>query len=404
MRYLLVGAAAVMMLPAPGAADESPPAIDGITLTVTSVTSTVDGSDQPVIVGVPESYDPGTPTPLLVGLHTWSADYRQRALPYGRQAAERGWLLVLPNFRGPNRASNPDVTEAGGSLIAQADIVDARAHMLEHFSVDESRVYITGDSGGGHMTLLMAGKHPDLWAAAAAWVPVTDLREWWELQSRYAADIVAVTGGEPGDSPEVDFEYARRSPRTFMTNLAHLPVLLGHGDRDASIPVEQSWRTFRELKDLPAHNTVLHVFSGGHTGRHTFGLDWCVEHAGSAAPVRELHLVTDESKAYYWAELTMADEEHLATADVVPGDGALSITTTNLEALALDLREQPLPEGGMAIAMRSDLPLRLLLTGLPAGTHMICEGDRAEVAEQSADRLVLLVEPAVEARTLTLTW
>jgi hypothetical protein len=64
------------------------PEIPGIRLSVASVTSSRDGSEQPVIVGIPDGHDAAdTPLPLLVGLHTWSADYRQQALAYGTHAA-----------------------------------------------------------------------------------------------------------------------------------------------------------------------------------------------------------------------------------------------------------------------------------------------------------------------------
>ncbi|MBD3292816.1 MAG: prolyl oligopeptidase family serine peptidase [Armatimonadia bacterium] len=404
MNAVITGAAVALAAAALTADAEPLPEIDGISLTETTVTSSLDGSEQPVIVGVPDTYDDAIPTALLIGLHTWSGDYRQQARAYGQQAASRGWLLVLPNFRGPNKASNPNGQQAGGSLFAQHDIVDARAHMIERFNVDESRVYLTGDSGGGHMTMLMAGKWPDLWSAAAAWVPVTDLREWWHVQNGYAKDCVAVCGGEPGDSPEVDFEYARRSPRTFMTNLSHIPVLLGHGDSDGTIPVEQSWRTFRALRDIPHHNTLFYVFSGGHTGLQTFGLDWCVEQTGTAPPARELHLVTDESKRYYWADLRVADETQLATADIVPTEDALSVAALNLDALSLDLTDRPLPKDSLTLAVRSDLPLRLTLAGLPAVGRVTCEGDWARVLERSAGSLVLSVAPSEEARSLTIAW
>ncbi len=387
-----------------GPRGERLPEIPGITLSRASVTSSRDGSEQPVIVGVPDGHDAADgPLPLLVGLHTWSADYRQQALAYGAHAAERGWLLVLPNFRGPNKAANPNGPQyAGGSLYAQSDIVDARAWMIERYHADPARVYLTGDSGGGHMTLLMAGKYPDLWAAAAAWVPVTDLRDWWSVGNAYAKDVVAVTGGEPGASSEVDFEYARRSPRTFMTNLAHLPVLLGHGDCDPTIPVEQSWRTFRMLGDLPSHNTLLHVFSGGHEGLQTYGLDWCVQQTGSAPPAGKLHLVTDESKSYYYAHLQVADGSRLATASIVPAEDVLSIATRNLHALTLDLSEQSLPDGPLTVAVRSDLPLTLTLRGLRAGLCAGCEGDWASGTHDGGD-LVLAIQPGAEARSLVLT-
>jgi len=378
------------------------PQIPGLTLTEVRLPSSVDGAEQPIVVGVPEAYDPGTPTPLLVGLHTWSADYLQRVQPYGAEAGRRGWLVVLPNFRGPNTTKNPQPTQAGGSLLAQHDIVDARQYMVEHYAVDPERIYLTGDSGGGHMTLLMAGKYPDLWTAAAAWVPVTDLREWWEVQNGYAAQVEAITGGKPGDSAAVDFEYLRRSPRTFMTNLAPLPVLLAHGDRDPTIPAEQSWRSFRVLASVPGHHTLLHVFSGGHEGRTRFGLDWLAEHTRPAAPPTELHLVSDESKSYYWSELTIAEPLTLGRADLVLGADALSVVTANLSALRLDLTGLPLPENALTVSVVSERPLALTIASAPEGAEVACEGTWAR--RVAGDGIALEVDPSPEARSLQITW
>ena len=47
--------------------------------------------------------------PLLVALHTWSGDYKQRAsIPYAQWCIEKGWAFVHPQFRGPNR--RPEAT------------------------------------------------------------------------------------------------------------------------------------------------------------------------------------------------------------------------------------------------------------------------------------------------------
>ncbi len=386
-----------------GASAAELPQIPGLTLAVETIPSSMDGTPQPVVVGIPEGYDGSHPLPLLIGLHTWSAGYLQRVEPYGRQAARRGWLMILPHFRGPNTIDNPQATHAGGSLIAQHDIVDAYRYMIEHYNVDRDRVYLTGDSGGGHMTMLMAGKYPDLWAAAAAFVPVTDLREWWEEQNGYAKHVEAVTGGKPGDGPAVDFEYLRRSPRTFMTNLAHVPLLLAHGDRDATIPVEQTWRTFRVLAGVPRHRTTLHVFSGGHTADHDFALDWLSQHVRSGDPPAELHLVTDESKWYYWAYLRVAEPLRLGTADIVLADDVLSVSTRNLAALMLDLEKLPLPDGGLFLAVRNDRPLELTLRKVPAGVCV--EPDTTvEVGIEDDEGITLTFPPSEETRSLRLTW
>ena len=382
------------------------PRIQGLTATVLNTVSSMDGSRQPCIVGVPDSYDPQTPTPLLVGLHTWSADYHQQLEAHGKQAAKRGWLLVLPNFRGPNLVSNPHAQQAGGSLLAQHDIIDCYRYMLENYNVDAERVYLTGASGGGHMALLMASKYPDLWAAVGAWVPVTDLRTWHAQNQGYARHVEAVCGGLPDASREVDFEYLRRSPRTFITNLAHTHVLLGHGDKDAAIPVEQSWETFRRLGEVPSHRTAFYVFSGGHADRLAYGLDWCSKLTRPSEPPTELHLVTDESKSYYWANLAVADPRRLANCTLKLSADVLSVNAENLRRLGLDLSGLSLPgEGGFFLTITNARELRLKLIGLPPGGRLECEAGWADTRPPTrAGSLRMVVSAGTETRTCRIAY
>ncbi len=321
------------------------PDVEGLTWEELRLTSTLDGAEQPIVVGVPDTYEPGRPTPLLVALHTWSYGYRQEADQYGPDAARRGWLLVLPHFRGPNLATNPQATEAGGSLVAQHDIIDAVEHMKRTYTVDAERVYLSGSSGGGHMALLMAGKHPDVWGAVCAWCPVTDLTEWHAQGNQYAQHIEAVCGGAPGASAEVDFEYLRRSPRTFITNAANTPVLLGHGDRDSTIDPQQSWRTFLRLRDVPQHRTVFRSWSAGHAGLVSDGLDWAAEQQRSHDPPREVHVVTDETKWYFWVFADPSAPLEVGRVAASGGPGPLALKVENLARVGVDLSklERPFP-------------------------------------------------------------
>jgi acetyl esterase/lipase len=139
-----------------------------------AIRSSMDGSMQASYVLWPADVDTtDDPRPLVVTLHSWSANVEQRNIALERLALERGWLVLAPDFRGVN-----DRPEACGSPLAQQDILDAVAWMQENYRVDSSRIYLTGSSGGGHMTLLMAGRHPERWSAVSAWVPITDLAAW----------------------------------------------------------------------------------------------------------------------------------------------------------------------------------------------------------------------------------
>ena len=326
------------------------PAIEGIELSEISIPSSVDGKPQPVVVGVPESYEEGAATPLLVGMHTWSSHYLQMVGPYSTEAAKRDWLVVCPNFRGANLTSNPNATEAGGSILAQHDIIDAIEYMKAHYSVDDRRIYMTGGSGGGHITSLMAAKYPDVFAACVAWCPITDYRDWQGQGNSYAQHVEAVCGGKPGDSPEVDFEYLRRSPRTFITNAAHTHLLIGHGDKDGTIWPEQSWETYRRLKALPAHKVLFRSWSAGHVGKTAEGLEWAATKVRSPDVPGRLDIVTDEAKSYFWLQLGPVGPLTLGkcTAVLTRGGGqegtdeatktTLSLETTDVAGVRVDLR------------------------------------------------------------------
>ena len=66
------------------------------------IASTVDGTNQPCYVILPEHFDPeGQPVPLLVSLHTWSGNVEQR-IDMHKELEEladaRGWLYLFPHF------------------------------------------------------------------------------------------------------------------------------------------------------------------------------------------------------------------------------------------------------------------------------------------------------------------
>src|SRR5262245_4625447 len=140
------------------------------------VRSSADGSLQPAYVYLPTQLV--RPAPLAVLLHTWSFDLEQRDSTVEVEARTRGWILLVPNFRGRN-----DHPQACGSPAAQQDILDAVAWIRSHYEVDDRRIYLLGLSGGGYMTMLMAGRHPEPWAAASAWVGISDLRDWYMSHS-----------------------------------------------------------------------------------------------------------------------------------------------------------------------------------------------------------------------------
>ena len=212
------------------------------------ITSSLDGSEQPAFFHTPENVPYGKTVPLLVVLHSWSADYRQKLhKPMEDHCVRAGWAYLHPNFRGPNR--NPQAT---GSELAVQDILDAVAYAKKNAPVDEKKVLLVGTSGGGYMSLLMAGRAPEVWAGVSAWVPISDLVAWHAETKRkglkYAREIEKSCGGPPGASPEVDKQYRLRSPLSHLfkaKGVVNLDLNAGIRDgHDGSVPVSHSLHAF----------------------------------------------------------------------------------------------------------------------------------------------------------------
>jgi pimeloyl-ACP methyl ester carboxylesterase len=221
------------------------------------IPSSLDGTLQPsYVMWSATSAESPERRPLLVTLHSWSADLEQRNLPLERLALERDWLVLAPNFRGVN--NHP---EACGSPLAQQDILDAVAWMQKNYPVDPARIYLTGSSGGGHMTLLMAGRYPQRWSAVSAWVPITDLAAWHERHADggYGEMLRNCCGGPPGDSAEVDRQYRERSPQTHLARVGDLPVDIAagiHDGHEGSVPIDHSLLAFNIIATSRKGETI----------------------------------------------------------------------------------------------------------------------------------------------------
>lgn len=211
--------------------------------------SAADNSMQPAMF-----YNPGSKkeVPMVVALHSWSNDYKQTLhAEIEAWCIGKGWAYLHPDFRGRNRRP-----EATGSELAVQDIVSAVEYAKSVAQVDESAIYLVGTSGGGYACLLMAGRHPDIWAGVSAWVPIYDLKDWYfetkERELRYADEIVASCGGAPGDSNRVDMEYWKRSPIAYLENARKVNLHINTGIRDGhdgSVPISHSLLAFNAVAD-----------------------------------------------------------------------------------------------------------------------------------------------------------
>jgi pimeloyl-ACP methyl ester carboxylesterase len=205
--------------------------------------------------------------PLLVGLHTWSGDYRQslNGPDYAKWCAAQDWHFVFPHFRGPNRT-----VAAMGSDLAVRDVVDAVNHMRNSRAVDDGRIYLIGVSGGGHMALLLAGRHPELWAGVSAWCGINDIAAWHQehvregVASEYAIDIESALGGSPSAGGSFLAEAGRRSPATWLSSARNVPLDINHGLHDGragSVPFHHGLEAFQAVHpDVLSHEGIQEFY------------------------------------------------------------------------------------------------------------------------------------------------
>lgn len=189
--------------------------------------------------------------PLIVALHSWSGDFRQKT-PFEEMAIAADWNYVHPNFRGPNRSFDACMSDK-----ALADIDDAIDYALKHGNVDRQNILVVGGSGGGLATLgfFLRSKH-DL-QACQAWVPISDIEDWYHESrrrgSKYADDVIASTS-LPGTEPAGTLNAAeckKRSPIHWdfpAEAPSEIRIYAGLLDgRTGSVPISHSIRFWNRL-------------------------------------------------------------------------------------------------------------------------------------------------------------
>lgn len=213
-----------------------------------------DGSKQPSMW-----YCPATKVkkPLLVGLHTWSNHYAtgNSDFIYGDWCIQQDWAFLHPDFRGRN--GRP---ETMGSDRVVEDVVEAVEWGKKQTNIDLERIYLIGVSGGGHLSMIMAGRHPEIWAGVSAWCGIYDIAQWHREHTidgkpdHYALNIESALGGDPNQDQECFHKALHRSPRKWLSNATSVPLDIQagiHDGRTGSVPFYHSLQSFNAVVQEP---------------------------------------------------------------------------------------------------------------------------------------------------------
>ena len=119
---------------------------------------------RPYAVTVPSSYDPSTPTPLVVLLHgyTASAAVQDGYFQISALAETKGFLVALPDGQKDPLGNRSWNATDSCCAFADASVDDVGflggviSDMKARFSVDAKRVFLIGHSNGGFMSHRLA--------------------------------------------------------------------------------------------------------------------------------------------------------------------------------------------------------------------------------------------------------
>ncbi len=228
-----------------------------------------DGLSIPAYLTLPIGVDPrGLPLVALVHGGPWSRDYIGWD-PEVQLLANRGFAVLQVNFRG-STGFGTAFREAGnrewGQKI-QDDITDGVRWLIDQEIADPGRIGIMGSSFGGYATLIGLVKTPDLFRAGVAYAPVTDIEttlandNWYGSNPEFDHRFI---GGELGDADRL-----RQSSPLRRAREIRAPVLLGHGEDDQRIHVQES----RSMAKALASGTAKYEYLEFEHEIHGFALE-----------------------------------------------------------------------------------------------------------------------------------
>lgn len=255
-----------------------------------------DGSPQYCRAYLPHGYDKSQRWPLVLQLHGfnpanpvyvrwWGADGRHVGIDT-EFSEHRQVIFIEPHGRN-------NVQYAG---IGDRDVLRCLAEAKRLFSVDDNRVYLTGESMGGWGTWNVGTRHPDLFAAIA---PVFGGVDYHAAASE--EELARLT-------PLDRFMEERHSSWAMAEGLLNVPVFVHHGDQDGAVRVDWS-RWGVKLLQRWGYDVRYHEYPGRvhETLQHNNGnmsIEWFLRHERAPDPrhVRIRSAELRHAKAY-WVEL-----------------------------------------------------------------------------------------------------
>ena len=202
------------------------------------------------------------------GVH---GDWNQVMFPFVKEAVERGYVIVAPDYRGSNGygAAHYNAIDYGGKEVD--DVMGAYDYLKTLPYVDGDRVGVMGWSHGGFIASHLVMRETTPFKAAAAIVPVTNLVFRLGYKGPGYQRSFSTQQALRGLPHEKREEYIKRSP-LYQVEKLNVPILVHVATNDTDVDYVEDQQMVWKLRALKPELAETKVYvdpapwggSGGH--------------------------------------------------------------------------------------------------------------------------------------------
>ncbi|OUS70002.1 peptidase S9 family protein [Pseudoalteromonas sp. A601] len=213
-------------------------------------------------VAYPPGFDKSKKYPLVLEIHGGPvANYGPHFSPEIQLFAAKGNVVLYMNPRG---------SDSYGKEFAQTihhnypsndfdDLMTGVDALIAKGFIDESKLFVTGGSGGGTLTAWVVG-HTDRFAAAVVAKPVINWISFVLTADYYPFFADYWFPGKPWDHIE---HYMKRSPISYVGNVK-TPTMLLTGEADYRTPISETEQYYQALKLQGVDTAMVRIPGASH--------------------------------------------------------------------------------------------------------------------------------------------